>query len=281
MSAGATPIAMTIAGSDSGGGAGIQADLKTFTVLDVYGVSALTAVTAQNTLGVTAIATLEPEMVAAQIDAVMSDIGCGAAKTGMLSTAEIARVVADRVAAHGIDNLVVDPVMIAKGGEALLQAEARGALIEHVLPRALALMPNLHEAGVLLGREVTDLEAMHEAAREIASLGPRAVVVKGGHLQGEAADVLYTVADRGFEVLRAPRVPTGNTHGTGCTFSAAIAAYLARGESLKEAVRAAKHFITAAISHALSIGAGHGPTGHIEAGRAVASSGDRSAGAGQ
>lgn len=263
------PVALTIAGSDSGGGAGIQADLKTFTVLGVYGMSAITAITAQNTMEVRRAEALAPDIVAAQIDAVMEDIGCDAAKTGMLANAEIVSVVADRVRAHGISKLVVDPVMIAKSGDALLAPEARRALIGELLPLACVVTPNIHEAGVLLGCEVGTEEEMRAAARQIAAMGPEAALVKGGHLPGRPMDLLYS-SDSGEEVwLEGERFETYNTHGTGCTLSAAIAAYLARGEDLVSAVRAAKRFTALAIEHSLDLGAGHGPVGHIEAGRLV------------
>lgn len=173
------PVALTIAGSDSGGGAGIQADLKTFAALGVYGMSVITAITAQNTVEVRRAEALPVDLVTAQLDAVMDDIGCDAAKTGMLATPELVETVADGVRRHDIRNLVVDPVMVAKSGDALLAAEARDALISRLLPLALVVTPNLHEAGVLVGREITDLASMNEAAREIAQMGPRVVVVKG------------------------------------------------------------------------------------------------------
>ena len=250
--------ALTIAGSDSGGGAGMQADLKTFSAMGVFGLTAITAVTAQNTRDVTGIAEIPPEMVARQIDAVVSDIGVDAAKTGMLSSAAIIEAVADRIRHHHIERLVVDPVMIAKGGAALLRPEAVDALRRWILPLALVVTPNLPEAGALCGVPIRTPAQMDEAARRIAALGPRYVVVKGGHLEGGAAvDAVYD-GDR-LEHLEAPRVATRNTHGTGCVFSAAIAAGLARGEDVPAAIRAAKTFITGAIEGALAIGAGHGP----------------------
>lgn len=261
------PVALTIAGSDSGGGAGIQADLKTFTVLGVYGMSALTAVTVQNTVGVRDVLVLEPALVAAQIDAVMEDIGCDAAKTGMLGTAEVVEVVANRLQHHRVPNVVVDPVMVAKSGDRLLDDDARTAVIEHLLPVARIVTPNLPEAEALLGGEIEPAQAA-EAARQLCALGARAAVVKGGHGGGErSVDVLYDADTDCVIHLSAPRIDTRNTHGTGCTFSSAIAAFLARGERLEAAVAWAKRFVTEAIRRGLPLGAGHGPTDHIGAGK--------------
>ncbi len=253
----AVPRALTIAGSDSGGGAGIQADLKTFSALGVFGTSALTALTAQNTTGVFAVHEVPPEVVAAQIDAVVEDIGVDAAKTGMLSSAPIIEAVADRVRHHRIGNLVVDPVMVAKSGAPLLRPEAQDALRREILPLAAVVTPNLPEAETLLGRTIRDLAGMREAARALRDLGPRAVLVKGGHLQGDAVDVLYDGEE--FEELRAPRVPSSYTHGTGCVLSAAIAAYLSKGLPVREAVRRGKEFVTEAIRYGLPLGKGVGP----------------------
>lgn len=249
--------ALSIAGSDSGGGAGIQADLKTFSALGVFGMTAITAVTAQNTMGVTGIVELPPEAVGQQIDAVVVDIGVDAAKTGMLSSALIIEMVAERIRHHRIERLVVDPVMIAKSGAPLLRPEAMDALRRILLPLALVVTPNLHEAKALTGRDVETLPQMEDAARALASLGPRYVVVKGGHLEGTAVDVVFDGAR--FERLEAPRIATRHTHGTGCVFSAAITAGLARGEDVVPAIRAAKEFITRAIEDALPLGHGHGP----------------------
>ncbi len=253
------PRAMTIAGSDSGGGAGIQADLKTFTSLGVFGTSAITALTAQNTTGVTAVVELAPEFVVAQIDAIMSDIGTDAAKTGMLSSAPIIEAVAEAVRRWDLTRLVVDPVMIAKSGAPLLRPEATDALRRLLLPLALVVTPNLHEAGVLAGGPVRALAEMEEAARTIGAMGPRYVVVKGGHLEDseQSVDLLFDGA--GFRLFAAPRAATRHTHGTGCVFSAAIAAGLARGLAVPDAVARAKELITAAISAGLPIGKGHGP----------------------
>jgi hydroxymethylpyrimidine/phosphomethylpyrimidine kinase len=249
--------ALSIAGSDSGGGAGIQADLKTFSAMGVFGMTAITAVTAQNTREVTGIVELAPDMVARQIDAVVSDIGVDAAKTGMLSSAAIIEAVADRVRHHRLDRLVVDPVVIAKSGAALLRPEAVEALRRLILPLALVVTPNVPEAEALCGVSIRTPAQMDDAARRIAALGPRYVVVKGGHLEGAAVDTVYDGAR--LEHLEAARIGTKNTHGTGCVFSAAIAAGLARGGDPRAAIRAAKTFITGAIEGALALGGGHGP----------------------
>jgi hydroxymethylpyrimidine/phosphomethylpyrimidine kinase len=259
----AVPRALTIAGSDSGGGAGIQADLKTFAALGVFGMSAITALTAQNTVGVTGIVEVAPEFVRQQIDAVVTDIGVDAAKTGMLSSAPIIEAVAGGIRHHGISALVVDPVMIAKSGAMLLHPEAREALRRVLLPLAQVLTPNLHEAAALLGRAVDTLQHMEDAARALHALGPAYVVVKGGHLEGAAVDVVFDGSR--VERLEAPRVATRHTHGTGCVFSAAIAAGLANGVSPRQAIRDAKRFITAAIQEALPLGSGHGPANPLPA----------------
>ena len=251
---------MTIAGSDSGGGAGIQADLKTFQALGVYGASTLTAITAQNTVGVRAVHEIPTDVIAAQIDAVVEDIGVEAAKTGMLSSAQIIATVADRVRHWRLDRLVVDPVMVAKSGDRLLREDAIQTLIHDLLPLAMVLTPNLPEAEVLLGRPIGTEEEIREAARDIVDLGPRAVVIKGGHRAGDATDILYD--GRAYHALEAERVDTPNTHGTGCTFSAAIAAGLARGEDVVDAVEAAKHYVDQAIRQSRPLGSGHGPVAH-------------------
>jgi hydroxymethylpyrimidine/phosphomethylpyrimidine kinase len=254
------PRALTIAGSDSGGGAGIQADLKTFSAFRVFGTSVLTAVTAQNSLGVQGVVNLPPDFVGRQLDAVLGDIGTDAAKTGMLSTASIIQVVADRVRAHRVRHLVVDPVMIAKSGDSLLEPDARSALVAMMLPLALVVTPNLHEAAVLAGIPVKTLEEMEAAARRIHALGPAWVLVKGGHLEGAAVDLLYD--GETITPLRADRIPTPHTHGTGCTYSAAIAAGLARGAPVPEAVAEAKRYVTAAIRAGGPLGRGVGPLRH-------------------
>lgn len=252
--------ALTIAGSDSGGGAGIQADLKTFMALDVYGTSVITAVTAQNTLGVQGVVELSPEFVAQQFDSVLSDIGAHAAKTGMLSSIPLVRMVGQKVQEYKVRNLVVDPVMVAKGGHPLLREEARHALVDTLLPLALVVTPNLHEAGLLANLEVEDLASMEEAARRIKKLGPAYVLVKGGHLDNEACDLLFD--GRASRTYEAPKLDTVCTHGAGCTFSAAITAGLAKGFSVEDAVAAAKIFVSRAMAAGVLIGKGHAPLNH-------------------
>jgi hydroxymethylpyrimidine/phosphomethylpyrimidine kinase len=255
--------ALTIAGSDSGGGAGIQADLKTFSALGVYGASAITALTAQNTRGVIAIQDVPPAFVAAQIDAVLDDIGADAAKTGMLSSSAIIEVVAERLRAHGVTRLVVDPVMVAKSGHALLRPEAVAALKELLLPLAFVVTPNLPEAEVLVGHPVAAENEIRGAAREIAALGPRYVLVKGGH-RADTEDALDVLFDgETFHALRTPRVDTPHTHGTGCTYSAAIAAGLAKGLTVVEAAAEAKAYLQGAIERAEQIGHGRSPVHHF------------------
>jgi hydroxymethylpyrimidine/phosphomethylpyrimidine kinase len=251
------PVALTVAGSDSGGGAGIQADLKTFAALGVHGTSVITAITAQNTVTVTDILELPVALIRAQIDAVVEDLPISAAKTGMLASAEIIEAVAAALAAHRIENLVVDPVMVAKGGARLLRADAVAALQARLLPLAAVLTPNLPEAEVLLGRSIATLEERRQAARDLLALGPRAVVVKGGHAEGDAVDIYWD--GREWAELQAARIATANSHGSGCVFSAAIAAGLARGLEPLAAVRAAKEFVTGAIEFSLELGHGHGP----------------------
>jgi hydroxymethylpyrimidine/phosphomethylpyrimidine kinase len=254
-------IAMTIAGSDSGGGAGIQADLRTFAAHGLHGVCAITAVTAQNTIEVRDWVALEPRMVVAQIDTVADDMSIAAVKTGMLANAAIVTAVAEAVRRRGLPHLVVDPVMVAKGGQRLLDKDAERAYAQRLFPGATLVTPNLPEAEALLGRAVRTRSDMHEAARAIWKLGPRAVVVKGGHLEGDAIDVFFD--GEHTEELRAPRIDTPHTHGTGCTFSAAIAARLASGAELLDAVRGAKEYLTEAIRKSYSIGRGHGPVDHL------------------
>jgi hydroxymethylpyrimidine/phosphomethylpyrimidine kinase len=255
------PKALTIAGSDSGGGAGIQADLKTFSAFRVFGMSALTAVTAQNSLGVHGVHTLPPAFVVQQLDVVLEDFDADAAKTGMLATAEIIRAVADRIRHYQVERLVVDPVMIAKSGDPLLEPAARDALVSKLLPLAFVVTPNLHEASVLGGMAVETPEAMEEAARRIHAQGPRHVLVKGGHLRAEAIDILWDGA--AFTRFTAARIKSPNTHGTGCTLSAAIAAGLARGRPLADAVRDAKAYVTRAIQEGFQPGHGVGTLRHF------------------
>ena len=253
------PRALTIAGSDSGGGAGIQADLKVFFALGCHGMSALTALTAQNTVAVTGIHPVPPEFVAAQIDAVVSDIGVDAAKTGMLASREIIEAVAEAVERHAIPHLVIDPVFVSKHRDHLLAEDAVDALTKLLFPLAEVITPNLYEAGALVGRdEIGSLSEMREVAEALHALGPRAVLVKGGHLPGDRAiDLFY---DGGEHVeLEGPRFDTEDTHGTGCALSAAIAAHLAKGSELGAAISSAKTFVSGAIERGLRIGKGFGP----------------------
>jgi hydroxymethylpyrimidine/phosphomethylpyrimidine kinase len=257
------PKALTIAGSDSGGGAGIQADLKTFAAFGVYGTSAVTAVTAQNTRGVFAVAEVPEEVIALEIDVVLEDIGADAAKTGMLSSASIVETVADRIEAWGVERFVVDPVMVAKGGHPLLQPNAVDAVKVRLLPLALVVTPNIPEAEILSGIGIDSDDAAREAARAIADLGPRFVIVKGGHRSGDATDLVFDGA--AFTELSAERIDTRNTHGTGCSYSAAIAALLARGLPPLVAIAEAKSWLTEAIRAGYSIGDGHSPVNHFHA----------------
>ncbi|MBM4048093.1 MAG: bifunctional hydroxymethylpyrimidine kinase/phosphomethylpyrimidine kinase [Planctomycetes bacterium] len=249
---------LTIAGSDSCGGAGIQADLKTFAALGAHGMSVVTALTAQNTLGVRSAHEAPPEFVGEQIEAVLSDIGADAAKTGMLASPAIVRVVARKLQKHRVKDLVVDPVMVSKSGHALLAAQARRALVTELLPLALVMTPNLDEAEALTGIKVQNLEQAKEAAIALHALGPRNVLVKGGHLSAgtDAVDILYD--GHRFSLFRARRIRTRNTHGTGCCLSAAIATFLAQGCDVADAVEKAKTFVTQAIRASLKIGQGWG-----------------------
>ena len=257
------PTAMTIAGSDSGGGAGIQADLKTFAAMGVYGSSVITAVTAQNTLEVTDWLALPEALVAKQIDAVLSDIGAGAAKTGMLANAAIIETVAAKVREHAVEQLVVDPVMVAKGGHKLLEDDAISALIAKLLPLATVVTPNLPEAEVMVESKIESWDDARRAAERIVAMGARAVVIKGGHFQEQdtSTDLFYDGA--AFREFNAIRVKTANTHGTGCTFASAIAAGLAKGSALPDAIALAKSYVTLAIQHAYPVGHGHGPVHHF------------------
>jgi hydroxymethylpyrimidine/phosphomethylpyrimidine kinase len=255
-------IALTIAGSDSGGGAGIQADLKTFAAHGVYGTSAITAVTAQNTVTVTMFEALSPALVRAQIEAIVSDIGVHAAKTGMLATAAIVDAAAAAIGDFDIPAVVVDPVMIAKSGDRLLQDDAVDAMKSKLLPRAFAVTPNIPEAEALAGMAIESDEDRREAARRIIAFGPRAVVIKGGHLPTtDIVDLLYDGST--FTEFRHERIPGRHTHGTGCTFAASIAASLARGRSLQEAIPIAQAYVAGAIRHGPAIGRGHGPMDHF------------------
>jgi hydroxymethylpyrimidine/phosphomethylpyrimidine kinase len=261
------PVALTISGSDPSGGAGMQADLKVFTAFRVYGAGVVTALTAQNTNGVRAIANLEPAFVVAQLDAVLDDLEVSAAKTGMLSRVGVVEAVASRLCARPIPNLIVDPVMVATAGDRLLAEDAVEALRRRLIPLARLVTPNLPEAEVLTGRRIDCATAMRDAARALVDLGAHAALVKGGHLQsgdaqsGDSIDVLYD--GDSFHEFSAPRIATTNTHGTGCTLSAAIVAGLALGADLRTAVADAKDYLTRAIATAPGLGHGHGPLNHF------------------
>jgi hydroxymethylpyrimidine/phosphomethylpyrimidine kinase len=266
------PVALTIAGSDSGGGAGIQADLLTFAALGVHGTSAITALTAQNTVTVTGVHVPPVEFLRAQVDAVLDDLPVAAVKTGMLATEEIVRAVADLAAAGRLPQLVVDPVLVSSTGARLLDPGAEGAYTEALFPHALVVTPNTREASALLARPVATVADARDAARELAGLGPRWVVVKGGHLAddaGDAVDVVYDAAGDVVTELRAPRIATPNDHGTGCTFGAATAAGLAGGADVPAALAAAKRFVHAGLASSAGwrLGAGHGPVGKLGAWR--------------
>ena len=255
------PRAMTIAGSDSGGGAGIQADLKTFAAFGVYGASVVTAVTAQNTVAVTGVHEVPAEMVSAQIQAVMTDLGADAVKTGMLSSSAIIETVAAEMRRLGVDRLVVDPVMVAKSGDRLLREEAVDALRTSLLPLAAVVTPNVPEAETLTGMEVRSGDDARRAAGRILDMGARSVVVKGGHLAGEPVDLYYDGSR--FLELPGKRIDTTSTHGTGCTFASAVAAGLALGHDLVDAVAEAKSYVSEAMASAFPMGMGHGPLNHF------------------
>jgi hydroxymethylpyrimidine/phosphomethylpyrimidine kinase len=259
------PTAITIAGSDSGGGAGIQADLKTFAALGVYGTSAIAAITAQNTTGVVSAEALSADLVIAQIEAIAGDIALHAVKTGMLATAALVEAVAACIKELELPRVVVDPVMLAKSGDRLLDEDAVQAMRAELLPLAQVVTPNIPEAEVLSGMSIASLADAREAARRIHGLGPGAVIVKGGHAKGAGiTDLLFDGAQ--FLEFRTPRIDTRNTHGTGCTFASAVAAYLARGFTLEESARHAQAYVAGAIRFALPIGHGHGPLDHFWAG---------------
>lgn len=257
------PVALTIAGSDSGGGAGIQADLRTFSFHQVHGTSALTCVTAQNTVGVTRVDALPPEAVIAQIEAVTSDIGVQAAKTGMLLNQAIIEAIAHHLKSHTIAQLVVDPVMVSRTGDKLIADEAIASLTHQLLPLAAVLTPNRYEAQILADMEISTLADMQSAAQKIQALGPKAVIVKGGGFSNELRGIDVWFDGERLEVLETEMVDTPNTHGTGCTLSSAIAANLAKDITPLEAVKKAKTFVTKALQHSLSIGKGQGPVGHF------------------
>ncbi|MGD9948044.1 MAG: bifunctional hydroxymethylpyrimidine kinase/phosphomethylpyrimidine kinase [Desulfobulbus sp.] len=257
---------LTIAGSDSGGGAGIQADLKTISANGCYGMSVITALTAQNTVGVSGIHAIPVDFVAAQMEAVLSDIGVDAVKIGMLFSPELIRTVAENLQKFAIRTIVLDPVMVAQSGDKLLQDEAIEALKEYLIPLAELITPNLPEASVLLGRDTFTIAAIEKATIELTSMGCRNVLIKGGHLEGgNSNDCLYLGDEKRLVILPGERLTTRNNHGTGCTLSAAIAAFIARGESVETAVRLAKEYITGAIRAGAeySIGHGHGPVHHF------------------
>ena len=257
------PIVLTIAGSDSGGGAGIQADLKTFHRHGTFGTSVITAITAQNTRGVTAWTAVAPDLIAAQLDAVATDLRPAAVKSGMLGDADVVRAVTEGLRRHRLAPYVLDPVMVATSGDPLVAPDAVDAIRRDLLPLADLVTPNLDEAAILVGEAVPDVPAMERAARRLVhDLGARAALVKGGHLAGDTAtDVLY--ADGAVHHVHHPRLATTSTHGTGCTLSAAIAARLARGESMRQAVPRALDFVHRAIAGAPGLGAGHGPLDHF------------------
>ena len=249
---------MTVAGSDSGGGAGIQGDLQTFAALGVYGTSVITAITAQNTVHVVEVPTsvIEP-----QFDAIMSDIGTDVIKTGMLSNSTIIETVARKIEEHGLKSLVVDPVMVTTGGDPLLQQDAVETIRTRLIPPAKIVTPNSHEAGVLVGRTINNLDDARDAAQEIVSMGAKCVVVKGGHMKGPATDILFDGTE--LRAFTHPRVHTSSTHGTGCTFASAIAAYLAQELPLRESVSRAKKYVSDAMKQAFPMGNGHGPLNHL------------------
>ena len=259
---------LTIAGSDSGGGAGIQADLKTIAANGCYGMSVITALTAQSTLGVSGIHAVPVDFVRAQLDAVLPDIGCDAVKIGMLFSPELIRIVAEGLQHHGVQRIVVDPVMVAQSGDKLVQDEAIDALRKYLIPLADLITPNLPEASVLLGRDIRTAEEIQLAAVELGHLGCGAVLIKGGHLpSGDCDDCLYLAREKRMITFSGKRIGTTNNHGTGCTLSSAIAANMAKGAAVEEAVRRAKDYITAAIAAGAvyKIGNGHGPVHHFHA----------------
>ena len=258
------PRLLSIAGSDSGGGAGIQADLKTFAALGCYGMTAITALTAQNTLGVRAIHGVSPEIVRDQIDAVAQDMGVDAVKIGMLHSPQIMQTVAAAIDRHGLQNVVVDPVMVATSGAVLIDSPAIAVLVRELFCRAVVVTPNLDEASLLVGRVVDSEAAMESAAREVLSMGAPAVLLKGGHLTGGVVSDLLIMQNGDLHWMRAPRIETANSHGTGCTLSSAIAAYLALGASLLDAVQAGRAYVRGALESGAKVrtGAGNGPLNH-------------------
>ncbi len=252
---------LTIAGSDSCGGAGIQADLKTFAAHGTYGMSVICAVTAQNTQGVFAVQDISKDIIAKQIEAIFDDIQVDAVKIGMVSREDTIKTIAEGLKRYGAKNIVIDPVMISKSGYSLLRPEAQDALIKELLPLADIITPNIPEAETISGMKIKDVSDMEKVAKFISQIGPKNVLVKGGHLDEDATDVLLTNGE--FIYYTSPRIKTKNTHGTGCTLSSAIASNLALGYSMTEAVKRAKRYITTAIEHSFSIGKGVGPTNHF------------------
>ena len=255
---------LSIAGSDSGGGAGIQADLKTFAALGCYGMTAITALTAQNTLGVSGIHGVPPEMLKAQLSAVLDDIGVDAVKIGMLHAPEIVRTVAWALRHYGVKQVVLDPVMVATSGDRLIAPDTVQVLVDELFPLAAVVTPNLDDAALLLGRPIADASELDAAARGLLALGAKAVLLKGGHLPGDEVADLLVSGDRPALRLASPRIASRNTHGTGCTLSSAIAAYLALGDPLEQAVAKARSYILQAIAQGADVytGAGHGPLNH-------------------
>lgn len=258
------PRVLSIAGSDSGGGAGIQADLKTIAALGCYGMTAITALTAQNTLGVRAIHSVPLQMLADQIDAVVEDIGVDAVKIGMLHSAETVRAVAAAIDRHALPHVVLDPVMIATSGAVLIDQEAIAVLVRELFPKAAVITPNLDEASLLVGRPLESEAAMEAAARQLLGMGAPAVLLKGGHLAGDTVSDLLMTGEGDAHWMRAPRIPSPNTHGTGCTLSSAIAAHLALGASLLQAVQLAREYVRGALEAGAAVrtGAGSGPLNH-------------------
>ncbi|WP_425449606.1 bifunctional hydroxymethylpyrimidine kinase/phosphomethylpyrimidine kinase [Dethiothermospora halolimnae] len=253
--------ALTIAGSDSCGGAGIQADIKTFSALGVYGMSVITSVTAQNTQGVFAVEDMSMEIIGKQIDAIFDDIIVDGVKIGMVSKTDTIKVIAEKLKKYSAKNIVLDPVMISKSGFDLLKSEAKDTLINELLPLATIVTPNIPEAEVISGEDIKTIGDMESVSKSISKMGPRYVLLKGGHLDGDAIDVLYD--GENIHHFNSKRIATKNTHGTGCTLSSAITSYLAKGYSIKDAIKNAKDYITNAIKYSLDIGKGVGPTNHF------------------
>ena len=253
--------ALTIAGSDSSGGAGIQADLKTFSAHGVFGMSVITAVTAQNTVGVFAVENISPDIISKQIDAIFEDIEVDGLKIGMVSIPETINAIANKLREYSPKNIVLDPVMVSKSGFHLLEPKARESLIKELIPLATIVTPNIPEAEVITGMEISNLDDMKKAAIIIYDLGPKNVLIKGGHLKDDATDVLFNGKE--FKLFKKERINTKNTHGTGCTLSSAIASNLAKGDDVEDAVFKAKEYINIAIKHSLSLGKGVGPTNHF------------------